>query len=116
MNGKRIFYGGPILTLNEDQPSVEAVAIEGEKIIAVGELAEIKQKMGSEFEFINLDGCTLLPGFIDSHMHPIMFIFFLVNLLIINPPIFDLSFSDINNLLNCYIKIHILYSYITDFT
>ncbi len=80
MNEKRIYYGGAILTLNEDQPSVEAVATEGEKIVAVGKFTEIKQKMGDGFELINLDGFTLLPGFIDSHMHPIMFIFFLVNL------------------------------------
>ena len=80
MAEKKIFHGGPIITLNENQPSVEAVAIEGEKINAVGNLEDIKQKMGNDFELINLKGGTLLPGFIDSHIHPIMFIFFLINL------------------------------------
>ena len=73
---KKIFHGGPIITLNENQPSVEAIAIEGEKIVAVGNLEDIKRKMQNDFELINLKGGTLLPGFIDSHIHPIMFIFF----------------------------------------
>jgi len=76
---KKIIYGGHILTLNENQSSVEAVAIEGEKISAVGNLTDVKNNMGNDFELINLNGSTLLPGFIDSHIHPIMLIFFLIN-------------------------------------
>ena len=40
---KTLFYGGTILTMNDRQPNVEAVGIESEKIIAVGNLEEVKQ-------------------------------------------------------------------------
>ncbi|UCC20250.1 MAG: amidohydrolase, partial [Promethearchaeota archaeon] len=62
-----IFYGGPIITMNENQPFVDAVSIKGEKIIAVGKLDNIKKEMNEDFELIDLKGNTLLPGFIESH-------------------------------------------------
>jgi len=76
----KIFFGGPIITINDRQPKVEAVAIEEEKIIAVGTLETIKKEVNSNFEMIDLKGNSLLPGFIDSHLHPIAFLFFLFNL------------------------------------
>ncbi len=75
-----IFYGGPIITMNEKQPSVEAVGIMGEKIIEIGTLAQVKQSMGTEANLIDLKGNCLLPGFIDCHMHPMSFVFFSINL------------------------------------
>ena len=74
-----IFYGGPIITFNDNQPIVDAVGIEGDKIIATGSFEEVKQKMTKNIKLINLVGKTLLPGFIESHMHPITLLFFLVN-------------------------------------
>ena len=71
----KIFYNGTIITMEEKQPSVEAVGIEGEKIFAVGMLKEVKEKFGSETKLIDLKGTTLLPGFIDSHMHPMSFLY-----------------------------------------
>ncbi|MFX1568628.1 MAG: amidohydrolase [Promethearchaeota archaeon] len=79
-----IFYGGSIITLNSNQPRIEAVAIEGEKIIATGNLDEVKQKVSNAAKLINLEGKTMVPGFIDCHMHPMSFVFFSINL--------DLSF------------------------
>lgn len=79
MNEKKIIYGGPILTINENQPYVEAVAIEGEKIVAVGTLKDVKHQL-HDAELINLEGKTILPGFHDCHCHPIAYVFFLVNL------------------------------------
>jgi len=70
----KVYFGGPILTINSDQPIVGAVGIRGDKIACVGLLDEVRQKMGDECEFINLDGKTLLPGFIDCHLHPVGFI------------------------------------------
>ena len=61
--------------MNESQPFVEAVCIEGEKIIAVGSLEGIQAKLKDNFELIDLKEKTLLPGFIDSHMHAIGAIF-----------------------------------------
>lgn len=79
---KKMFIGGPIITMNEKHPSVEAIGIEGDKIIAVGNLRDVKNEMGNKFELIDLNGSTLLPGFIDSHFHivPILFFYVFLNL------------------------------------
>jgi len=77
---RKVFYNGTIITMEEKQPSVEAVGIEGEKILALGMLEEVKSVLGSEYELIDLKGRTLLPGFIDSHMHPMSFLYVLMNL------------------------------------
>jgi len=76
----KIFFGGNIITVNPLQPIAEAVGIIDEKITAVGELEEVKKNMGKNIETIDLNGKTLLPGFIDSHIHPILFLFFFLNL------------------------------------
>ena len=75
-----VFYDGPIITMNENQPTIEAVGIRDEKIISVGTLEEVKEKMGSEYSLINLKGKCLLPGFIESHMHLIHLMSSLVNI------------------------------------
>lgn len=80
MPQKKIYFNGPIITMDEKHPVVEAVGIEGEKIIAVGKLEDIKKKLANDYELIDLKDKTLLPGFIDCHMHPISFMFLLLNL------------------------------------
>ncbi len=77
---KKILFNGPIITMDENQPIAEAVGIENEKIISVGKLNDVKKDLGGEYELRDLEGKTLLPGFIDSHMHPISFMFLLLNL------------------------------------
>ena len=72
---KKIFFGGNIITLNEVNPHVEAVGIGSEKILAVGTLNQVKEKLENEYELIDLRGKTLIPGFIDSHIHAIGSIF-----------------------------------------
>ena len=79
MSSKELFFGGPIITLNDANPSVEAVGIENEKIVAVGTLEEVKNILGKNYKIHELNGNTLLPGFIDCHLHPISFLFFLLN-------------------------------------
>lgn len=72
---KKIFYNGPIVTINDLNPKVEAVGIEGEKIISVGTLKDVKKSMNEGYELVNLEGKTLLPGFIDCHIHAIGSVF-----------------------------------------
>lgn len=64
-----IYTGGPVLTINDDQPAAEAVAVKDGRIIAVGDLAEVMTRQGDGTEIFDLDGRTMLPGFIDSHGH-----------------------------------------------
>ena len=65
-----IFQGGTIIPMAATGPkSVEALAIKGGAIIAAGSAADIAGLKGAETKIIDLDGRTLLPGFIDPHQH-----------------------------------------------
>ena len=66
---ERIYLGGPIVTVNDTDEVVEALAISGEIIVAVGRESEIRALAGDETENIDLEGKALLPGFIDPHSH-----------------------------------------------
>lgn len=68
---ERIFFHAKIFTANPENPYAEAVAIRGDKIVAVGNLPEVEKSVSSNAERIDLDGKTLFPGFIDSHSHSI---------------------------------------------
>ncbi len=77
-NRKKIYFGGNIITLNELNPLVEAVGIDIDKIVAVGKFRDVKEKLKNDYDLIDLKGMTLLPGFIDSHIHAIGSIFLLL--------------------------------------
>jgi|LSQX01.2.fsa_nt_gb predicted amidohydrolase YtcJ len=64
-----IIINGNVITMNDNNFSVEAVAVRGGIITAVGNNAEIKQLAGSGTKVIDLEGKTMLPGFIDAHTH-----------------------------------------------
>jgi predicted amidohydrolase YtcJ len=68
---ERIFYNAKVFTGEPEHPYAEAVAIRGDKIVAVGSYADVKQAVGKDAEAVDLQGKTLLPGLIDSHAHPI---------------------------------------------
>lgn len=67
-----IYSGGPILTINDAQPSAEAVAVKDGVIIAVGSQSELAALKGTNTQLFDLDGRTMLPGFVDSHGHVVM--------------------------------------------
>lgn len=65
-----IYAGGDIVTINDAQPSVEALAVKDGKILAVGPRADIeKNHKGTTTTVVDLGGKTLLPSFIDPHSH-----------------------------------------------
>lgn len=64
-----IYLGGPILTMNDDQRSAEAVAVRGGRIAAVGTRVQVLRLQGQNTRVIDLHGKTLLPGFVDPHSH-----------------------------------------------
>jgi len=64
-----IYSGGPILTMNDDQPTAEAVAVKDGRILAVGPLPELAEYRGKATRAFDLDGRAMLPGFVDSHGH-----------------------------------------------
>lgn len=65
-----VMTGGTILTMDPENPTVEAVLVRDGRIAAVGRLFEIAKK-SADLEIIDLDGATLIPGLIEPHTHPI---------------------------------------------
>ncbi len=65
----RIFYDGKILTVDDDFSIASAIAIRGERILAVGDSAEIRDLADDDTVQIDLDGKTVIPGLIDNHIH-----------------------------------------------
>ncbi|MFO0454626.1 MAG: amidohydrolase family protein, partial [Planctomycetota bacterium] len=69
-----VFHGGDILTMRGTTPEyVEALAVKGGKILFAGSLAEAEKLAGPNSKRVDLDGKTLLPGFIDTHGHFVYF-------------------------------------------
>ncbi len=65
-----IYFGGDILTMRGESPEyVEALAVDQGKISAVGSKEKILTLKTSATKLINLQGKTLIPGFIDGHGH-----------------------------------------------
>ena len=65
-----VFYGGPIITVNEKSPQVTGLAVKNGNIIAVGQQIDILQDyIGSNTQLVNLNGRTLMPGFVEPHLH-----------------------------------------------
>ena len=67
----RILFHAKVFTADPQNPYAEAVALRGDKIVAVGNLSEVEKSVSATAERIDLDGKTLFPGFIDSHSHSI---------------------------------------------
>jgi predicted amidohydrolase YtcJ len=65
----RIWFGGPILTMNDPAMRAEAIAETGGRIVRVGSRAEVMALKGRKTQVIDLKGRTLLPGFVDAHGH-----------------------------------------------
>ncbi len=65
-----VLLNAKVWTLEEDQPTAEAVAIRGQRIIKVGSNQEVRQLVAEGYtRIINLRGKLVLPGFIDNHTH-----------------------------------------------
>lgn len=67
-----IYYNGSIVTMADRQPTAQAVAIRGNRFLAVGSTADVLKTAGPATQKIDLQGKGVLPGLIDSHVHPIM--------------------------------------------
>jgi len=64
-----VLANGQIVTMDERIPQAEALAVRGDRIVAVGEQKRIKRFIGQATQVIDLDGKLAIPGFIDSHGH-----------------------------------------------
>nr|WP_318475314.1 amidohydrolase [Photobacterium leiognathi] len=64
-----IYTGGDIITIDDAQPSAEAVATKNGKIIAVGKMTDLEKYKNVKTNVVDLAGKTLIPGFVDAHGH-----------------------------------------------
>jgi predicted amidohydrolase YtcJ len=68
---EQVLFHAKIFTGDPQNPYAEAVAIRGDKIVAVGNLSDVAKAASANAERIDLEGKSLFPGFIDSHSHSI---------------------------------------------
>src|SRR5215211_7161226 len=64
-----ILTNGKIITVDEKFSIAQAVAVRGDRIIAVGTTADITRLAGPNTRRIDLRGKSVVPGFIDNHAH-----------------------------------------------
>ncbi|WP_425409813.1 amidohydrolase [Hyphococcus sp.] len=66
----KIFFNGKIVTMDDEFSIVSALAVKDGRVAAVGNDETIRAMSGARTERIDLAGRMMLPGLIDSHMHP----------------------------------------------
>ncbi len=65
-----VLYNGNIITIDNCQPRARAVAVAGGRFVAVGTNRKIRALANARTKEIDLEGRTVVPGFIDAHSHP----------------------------------------------
>jgi predicted amidohydrolase YtcJ len=65
----KIFVNGKIVTVDDRFTVAQALAVRGQRIMAVGTSADIEKLKGPATEVIDLRGRTVIPGLIDNHAH-----------------------------------------------
>lgn len=101
----RIYRGGTILTMNDAQPEVEALAVRGKRILAVGTWEELQSLVDRDTDVVDLAGRTLMPGFIDAHGHLMGWILYWGTPDLAPPPVGTVqSIPDITSALAKYIQ------------
>jgi predicted amidohydrolase YtcJ len=67
-----VLVGGSIVTMDRAHPAATSVAVAGGRIVAVGDDRSIAAHIGPRTRRIDLQGRTVLPGFVDAHVHPVL--------------------------------------------
>jgi hypothetical protein len=70
-----IFTGGPIRLMTGEDPAAEtppALLVQDGRVHAVGTVADLRSRANGAAREVNLDGRTLLPGFVDAHAHTVL--------------------------------------------
>ncbi len=69
MTASLIFVNARVLTMDGRMPYAEALAVAGNRIVAVGDRDTVLALAGSETRIVDAAGATLMPGFVESHLH-----------------------------------------------
>ncbi len=70
-----LLFNGRVITLEEDLKAAEAVAVAGDRIVAVGTSRELAPLKENARQCIDLKGATVVPGFIDAHNHLFLYLY-----------------------------------------
>lgn len=69
MNASLIFLNARVLTMDNTKPHAQALAVAGNRILAVGDEEGVLVHAGPDTRIIDASGGTLMPGFVESHLH-----------------------------------------------
>jgi hypothetical protein len=64
-----VLRGGVVMTAALDAEPASALAVSGDRVLAVGSDEEVARHIGSDTRVIELDGRLVTPGFNDAHLH-----------------------------------------------
>src|ERR1041385_3830267 len=64
-----VLRGGNIITVDNDWHVAQAVAVRGGRLVAIGDDAIVASYVGPNTQVVDLNGKTVVPGLIDSHLH-----------------------------------------------
>ena len=100
-----LIFTGTIITVDENQPTAEAVAVSGDKIVAVGNREAILELATDSTRMIDLGEHVLLPGFIDAHGHMAMYGSLVQMVNLSSPPVGPVkNMQDVVDILKAKIK------------
>ncbi len=97
-----VYTNGKIYTVNEAQPWAEAMAIKDGKLIKLGSAEELKEFIGESTEVVDLEGKFVMPGLVDTHTHPFVSSFDMLDNFTLDPA--PESLEDIQNQVRAHIE------------
>ncbi len=63
-----LFVGGKVVAVNSRQPVAQAIAVDGNEVVAVGTDAEVRRGIDKETVVVAADGRNIVPGFNDANL------------------------------------------------
>src|ERR671910_2216337 len=63
---------GTVLTVDENRPTAEALAVTDGRIVAIGTRADVAPLVGPHTDVVELGDACVMPGFVEAHGHPLM--------------------------------------------
>jgi len=69
MAANLVLHNGNVYTMGRAAPCTQAIAISGERVVAVGEDRAMLDLLAHDGRAVDLDGLTVVPGFTDAHLH-----------------------------------------------
>lgn len=80
-----VLFNGKVYTVDSSHSVAQSLAIKDDEIIYVGTHSGLQQHLGPDTTYVNLRGKLVLPGFVDSHAHPLWAAHALANYVIADP-------------------------------